>query len=217
MKNNFNVDAKTLEKLIAEVDRAAQRRQENLDRAEVQAILEDLNLPPELLDEAMEQLGRREALERERKRNFRIAIAVGIVVLSVIGAVAFSHYNRQQALAKIETVRDRLTLQQDKGNNLDTISLDNSPLVYYRVTLKNVPTGQRLNLECYWIDPDGKIVQQNNYRTNEVIDQSVWNTHCKNQFGSASQTGTWEVKMRLDNGKELARETFKVVAGKSDQ
>lgn len=211
MKNQDNFDTETLEKLIAEVDRTAKKRQENLDRAEVESILQELNLPLDLLPEAMEQLQRRESLERQQKQRFRMALLVGSMVLGIVAVILFHRYRQQQALAKIETVRDRITLQQDQGNNLDKISLKTNPLVYYRVTLKNAPSGQRLRLECDWVTPDGKIVHQNNYRTNQVIDKSVWNTRCKHQLGSASPTGRWEVKMRLDDGRELANETFKVL------
>ena len=210
MKDYFNLDDDTLEKLIFEVDRAAKEKENKLDRAEIETILQELNLPPELLDEAMEQVQRREALQKQQKRNIKIGIGVGVIALGIIGIVTLSFYNRQQALAKIETVRDRMTLEQDQGETLNRISLENNPLVYYRVTLKNAPTGQKLALKCDWIAPNGEIVHQNNYRTNKVIDKPIWKTHCKNQFGSASLAGTWEVKMRLGSDREIANETFQV-------
>ncbi|AFZ42348.1 hypothetical protein PCC7418_0100 [Halothece sp. PCC 7418] len=210
MKSNFNLDNDTLEKLIVEVDRAAQNQENKLDRAEVETILKELNLPPELLDEAMEQVRRREALQKQQKRNIKIGMGVAVLLLGIIATVAFRSFNQQQALAKIETVRDRITLQQDQGENLDRISPKNNPLVYYRVTLKNAPTGQKLALKCDWINPDGEIVHQNNYRTNQVIDKPIWETYCKKQFGSASLAGEWEVKMRLGNDRAIANETFTV-------
>ena len=210
MKDYFNLDDETLETLILEVDRAAKEKERSIDRAEIETILQELNLPPELLDEAMEQVQRKKALEKQRKRNLKIGIGVAVLVLVIMGTVAFSSFNQQQKLAKIERVRDRITFPQDQGENLNIISRENNSLVYYRVTLKNAPTGQKLALECDWIAPNGEIVHQNNYRTNQVIDKSVWNTHCKKQFGSASFLGEWEVKMRLGNDREIANETFQV-------
>ncbi|MFP4135288.1 MAG: DUF3859 domain-containing protein [Halothece sp.] len=217
MKDYFNLDDETLEKLIFEVDRAAKEKEKSIDRAEVETILKELNLPPELLDEAMEQVQRKKALEKQQKRNFKVGMGVGVIVLGMIGVVTLSFYNRQQALAKIETLRDRITLQQDQGENLDRISPKNNPLVYYRVTLKNAPTGQKLALKCDWIAPNGDIVHQNNYRTNQVIDKPIWETHCKNQFGSASMGGEWEVQMRLSNDREIASETFEVTSNNESQ
>ena len=210
MKDYFDLDDDTLEKLVLEVDRAAQNQKNKLDRAEVETILKELNLPPELLDEAMEQVRRREALKKQQKRNLKIGMGVAVLLLGIIATVAFRSFNQQQAFAKIETVRDRITLKQDQGENLNTISLENNPLVYYRVTLKNAPTGQKLALKCDWINPDGEIIHQNNYRTNQVIDKPIWETYCKKQFGSASLAGEWEVKMRLGNDRAIANETFTV-------
>lgn len=210
MEDNFYLDDETLEKLVLEVDRAAQNQENKLDRAEVETILKDLNLPPELLDEAMEQVRRREALKKQQKRNIKIGIGVGVIVLGIVSVITFMIYKQQQALAKIETVRDRITLQQDQGENINRISRINNPLVSYRVTLKNAPTGQKLALKCDWINPDGETIHQNNYHTNQVIDKPIWETHCKKQFGSASQSGEWTVKMRLANDREIANETFTV-------
>lgn len=212
MKDKFELDDETLEKLVVEVDRMAKEKEKNIDRLEIETILEELNLPPELLDQAMEQVQRREALKKQQKRSFQIGISIAVVLVGIIGVVAFSFYNRQQALSKIGTVIDRITLQQDQGDNLNIIPRENNPLVYYRVTLKNAPTGGRLALECDWIDPRGNIVHQNNYRTSKVIDKPIWQTHCRKQFGSASPLGEWEVKMRLNNGQEISSETFEVIS-----
>ena len=78
MKDYFDLDDDTLEKLILEVDRAAQNQENKLDRAEVETILKELNLPPELLDEAMEQVRRREALKKQRKRNIKIGMVITV-------------------------------------------------------------------------------------------------------------------------------------------
>ncbi|CCQ62957.1 hypothetical protein [Crocosphaera watsonii] len=54
-----------LEKIIAEVERLS-KQNEDLDRQDVEEILQTLNLSPDLLDEAINQVNRREALKREK-------------------------------------------------------------------------------------------------------------------------------------------------------
>jgi hypothetical protein len=79
-----------LELIVGEVGRLADRQQAELDRSEVQKILQELNLPPELLDEAMVQVQRKEALARQQQRNRRIAIAsIAALVIIVAGTGLF--------------------------------------------------------------------------------------------------------------------------------
>jgi len=60
---NTKLTDEQLGELVAEVERLSDRRQGELDRKQVEDILQELNLPTDLLDEALVQLRRREALE----------------------------------------------------------------------------------------------------------------------------------------------------------
>ena len=98
-----------LELIVGEVGRLANRQQDELDRSEVQKILVELNLPPELLDEAMIQVQRKEALARQRKRNIGIAIAsvTALVIVSGSGQIFLFKIGRVRllklSLLKIES------------------------------------------------------------------------------------------------------------------
>ncbi len=73
-----------LSQVIAEVQRLDDKRQQELDALQVQHILTELNLPPELLDEAVMQVQRRQALKNQQRRSRLIMGGVGaIVVLSL--------------------------------------------------------------------------------------------------------------------------------------
>jgi hypothetical protein len=183
-----------LERIVGEVGRLADRQQEELDRTEVQKILEELNLPPELLDEAIIQVQRQEALVRQRQRARKIAIAsITAIVLLIVGTSIFWQ-NRSTSISKVTTSQDRITLVQDNGENLSTV--DRGAQIAYRVTLNDAPVGEKLNLACNWIDPVGKITHTNNYETKNIT-TPVWNTQCRYQLPTSAATGKWQVQIRL--------------------
>ena len=104
-----------LNQIVGEVGRLANRQQAELDRSEVEKILQELNLPSELLDEAMVQVQRKEALAHQRKRNLGIAIAsVTALVILVVGTSLFFQ-NKATSIAKVIASQDRVTLVQDGG------------------------------------------------------------------------------------------------------
>ena len=55
-----------LQQVVAEVQQLAIRRESELDATQVREILQELNLPPEFLEDAMIQLQRREALKLQQ-------------------------------------------------------------------------------------------------------------------------------------------------------
>jgi len=185
-----------LAEVIAEIEQLSQRREAELNREEVKEILQELNLSPDLLDDALAQVNRRQALKVQQRRN---RLIIGGVVAVLIGAIALGtvfSQNRQQTFARISTSGNRITLAQDNGSNLTTIDRQISPKVFYRVTLNEAPIGEKLSLSCDWIDPSGKVVHQSRYQTREV-DKSVWQTNCYYQFGTAMSAGNWKVQMSL--------------------
>jgi hypothetical protein len=182
-----------LQQVVAEVQQLSIRRDAELDPTQVREILQELNLPPEYLEDAMIQLQRREALKVQQRRNRWIGGGVAVALaLLLLGGTIFTQ-RQQQTLSSITVQRDRITLAQDDGGNLNTVSRQANGEVFYRVTLSNAPVGEKLALSCQWLDPSGQIVHENRYQTKE-INAPVWNTACRHQIGSAAQVGKWKVK-----------------------
>jgi len=197
-----------LEQVVAEVQRLSERQQAELDAEQVKGILQELNLPPELLEEAILQLHRREALvEQQRRRRWIVGSVIGLIALLLLGVTLFTQ-SQQQLLTRVTAERDRITLVQDDGGNLSTVLRQTSGEVVYRVTLSDAPVGQKLSLSCNWMDPNGQIVHQNRYQTKEIT-TPVWNTICRHTIGSAAPVGMWKVQMLLGD-RLLSDATFVV-------
>jgi hypothetical protein len=195
-----------LEQIVGEVERLANRQQDELDRSQVEKILQELNLPPELLDEAMIQVQRKEALAKQRNRNIGIAIAgVLALVMVVVGVNIFSQ-NQASSIAKVIATQDRITLAQDNGENLR--SVDRGTEIAYRVTLDNAPVGEKLSLTCNWLDPTGKVAHTNRFETKNIT-TSVWNTQCRYQLPVNVATGAWQVQIQLGD-RTLQKSPFTV-------
>jgi hypothetical protein len=63
------------------------------------------------------------------------------VVAVLIGAIATTIVyiqHQQQVYSRITTYQSRITLTQDKGENLTTIESQTHPQLYYRVTLNKI-------------------------------------------------------------------------------
>jgi hypothetical protein len=210
-------------RVVAEVTRQAQLREveqrQVLDRQQVVQILEELNLPVDLLEPAMRELERREAeaevqaryddaLRESRKRKIWIAASVLALVLVVVLIAGAVIQRRRQTFSNIAAQdQGRLTRVQDDGGKLGAISRDGSD-IYYRVTLERVPISENLSLKCNWIDSGGRIVKQNSWQT-RTTDKAVWATQCHNTFGSSASPGKWTVEMLLDE-RVISRTDFQV-------
>jgi hypothetical protein len=203
---NQRITQEQLNQIIAEVQGLQLRQEAEFDQQQIQQILQELNLPPELLDEALIQLRRRQALEVQQRRNKLIAFGVVGAIMITIGSLVF--FNQQQAslLANVSAQQDRITLADEV--DIKTVSRQANGEVFYRVTLKDAPIGKRLSLSCNWIDPSGKIVKQNAYDTKDIT-TSIWNTYCKYTINSTAPVGNWQVEMLLD-GRKISEEIFVV-------
>ncbi|NMG21452.1 DUF3859 domain-containing protein [Brasilonema bromeliae] len=197
-----------LTQIIAEVERLQARREAEIEPEQVNEILQELGLSPDLLDEALVQVRRQQALEAQQKRDRIIAVGIIAALVVVIASTFFFIQQHNSAIARVVAQTNRITLTQDNGDNLKTISRENSPEIFYRVTLKDAPLDQRLDLLCDWIDPSGQIVKQNRYQTRE-IDKPIWDTYCRNTIGSASASGKWKVQMSVE-GRPLSQAEFEV-------
>ena len=197
-----------LAQVVAEVGQLSKQRDEELSSEQVKEILQELNLPDDLLDDALVQLTRRKALARQQKRNWLIGGAIAITLIGGIAAATIFHQQYQQQIERISTTQSRITLTKNSQTNIGEIDRQKNAQVFYQVTLKDAPPGDRLRLTCDWVDPSGQVVQQNNYQT-QPIDKSVWATYCFRRFDNSSAVGTWQVQMSLE-GRSLSRQTFVV-------
>ncbi|MEH2331172.1 DUF3859 domain-containing protein [Nostoc sp.] len=196
-----------IKSIVTEVEGLQLRREAELDQQQVREILQELNLPPELLDEALIQLNRRQALEVQQRRNRWITSGVVAIVVVVIASTIFFMQQQSSTLSRVSAQQDRITLIQDNGADLKAISRQTNPEVLYRVTLKDAPLG-KMALSCNWIYPSGQIVKQNNYQTHE-INTSVWDTQCRYTINPAATVGNWQVQMFLE-GRQISDATFEV-------
>ncbi|MDZ8183556.1 MAG: DUF3859 domain-containing protein [Nostoc sp. ChiSLP02] len=197
-----------LAQIVTEVESLQTRREAELDQQQVKEILQEMNLPPELLDEAIIQLKRRQALSVQQNRNRWITSGVVALLAVVSASTIFIMHQHSSALARVSAQQDRITLASNNSGDLKTISRQTNPEVFYRVTLKDAPLGKKLALSCNWIDPSGQIVKQNSYQTRE-INTSVWNTQCRHAINSAAKVGKWQVQMLLE-GRPISDTTFEV-------
>ncbi|MFN6513448.1 MAG: DUF3859 domain-containing protein [Nostoc sp. CreGUA01] len=197
-----------LAQIVTEVESLQTRREAELDQQQVKEILQEMNLPPELLDEAVVQLNRRQALSVQQRRNRWITSGVVALLALVSASTIFVIHQHNSALSRVSAQQDGITLAKNNSGNLKTISRQINPEVFYRVTLKDAPLGKKLTLSCNWIDPNGQIVKQNSYQTRE-INTSVWNTQCRHTINSGATVGKWQVQMFLE-GRQISDETFQV-------
>jgi len=197
-----------LAQVVAEIDKLSQQRELELAPDQVREILRELNLPDELLEDAIAQMHRREVLEKQQRRNRWIAIASTAVVISAIAIGVLFGQNQQQQTAQVVGEQDRIALSKTGGDSLTQVNRQINPRIYYQVTLKNAPIGRQLSLQCDWTNPSGQIVHQGRYQT-RTIDTPIWNTNCFYDLGSASPLGNWEVRMSLD-GRAISTEPFTV-------
>ncbi len=198
-----------VQRLVAEVQRLSDRHQAELGVEEVQDILQQLNLSPEFLDDAIVQLKRQDALAvQQSRRRWLIAGVAGAVALGLASWLWLGNQQQQQ-LAQVVAQSDRITLSQDDGGNLSRIApqAGGSELVY-RLTLSDAPVGKQLALSCRWTGPDGQVVHQNQYRT-KTITTPVWPTYCRYTVGPESPTGNWTVEAFVGD-RQLSDATFTV-------
>lgn len=200
--------AEQFQQVIAQVQELSDIRQTEISRQEVTEILQELNLPTDLLDEAIIQLQRRNILAVQQKRRKQIFILVVTILAGTVSLWLFFQQKYQHGLAQVTGGENRLTLATDDGQDIQTVGRQNPPKLYYRVTLKDVPVNQKLTINCDWLDPNSNIVHENRYQTKK-IDQQVWPTYCFYQLGNNAAVGNWQVKMKLGE-RVLSTDNFVV-------
>ncbi len=194
--------------VVAEVTRLAQDREDELTRREITTeVLKELNLPTDLTDEALQQVQYREALAKQRRQRIWAFAVGGILVALLLISLVTWRSTHNAALQKIQADSGRVTREIESGSNTQTITRDGRD-VFYRVTLRDVPLGEKLPLSCNWIDPTGKIVTQNRWETRDT-NKEIWETHCRCQLGSAAPSGDWKVEMKIGD-RVVSAGDFKV-------
>lgn len=194
--------------VVAEVTRLAQAREHEQTQREITAqVLQELQLPTDLIDEAMRQVQYQEALAKQRKQRVWLGVA-GLTLLLIL-IVSFWAWSsaRSATFARINAEAGRVTRAIDQGENLATVMPDGQE-VFYRVKLREVPLGEKLTLSCDWFDPTGKLFRQSQWDTRNT-NKSVWETHCRCQLDPNAPKGNWNVKMKLGE-RVLATSDFKV-------
>jgi hypothetical protein len=195
-----------LDQVIAEAQHLTEYRQDQLlNPDQVRDILQELNLPPDVLEDALTQVHRKQALAQQTRQRKRLAGVVGAVLVVAIAIPTVLFWQNRQDLSRVSVQQDRIT---QATQDFKVVDRQGNPDVYYRVTLKDAPIGKKLALSCDWVDPSGQVVKQNRFETQPVT-TTVWATHCRYRMGSATPTGTWTVKMFLD-GRPLDNATFDV-------
>lgn len=196
-----------LKRIVAEVESMARSQETDLSREQVREVLDELGFPADLLDDAIIQLRRQDALSAQT--NQRKWLVAGVITAAVVGlaVIFFVQQQRQQVLSRLGVVDDQVTLGLE-GNPVAQVSRQENSELFYQVKLSEAPIGKRLSLNCDWINPSGQTLHQNSYQT-KAIKTSVWNTYCRYRVGAASEPGTWTVEMRLGD-RVLERQTFQV-------
>jgi hypothetical protein len=147
--------------------------------------------------------------EDQPRRRGCVWVLVVLLVLALAGGGVWYYFDRKaQALAGVTAPASRFTLEKDDGGNLKTVNRRTRPEVWFRVTLENAPTDQKLDLTCEWVDPRGKVVQRNRFQT-KTITRTTWPTHARCRIAADAATGTWTVRLLL-GGRELRTQTFDV-------
>ena len=189
---------KQVSQIVAEVERLSQRRQSEIEVEELEQILNELNLPDDLLDEAVMQVYREQAMDKQKKRNRLIIGGALAVVVSAIFSTFFMQQQQQQALERINVYDSRISFRRDDSASVEEINRQNTPEIFYNVTLQDAPVGKQVELGCNWVDPNREIAHQNSWKT-KTISKEVWNTHCRYKFKESVPAGNWLVQMTLDD------------------
>ena len=199
---------KQWQEVVAEVTRLAQTREDEQTQREITAeVLQELQLPTDLLDDAIKQVQYQEALVKQRRQRLWLSVAGVVLLLVLIASLWTWSATRSASFARIQTEPGRITRVTDQGDSLKTITSDGQEVVF-RAKLRDVPLGEKLTLSCDWIDPTGKIFHQSRWETRDT-NKEIWETHCRCQLGAAAPKGQWKVEMKLGD-RVLTSTDFKV-------
>ena len=190
-----------LPEVVAEVDRLWQSRRDALDPAEARAVLAEVGLPGELLDEALEQIRLREAARDAKRKRLAIAAAVAMSAVIVVAAIWVVRSRSASAHAAIDVAHAHLTDERAPGADVETVHRGDATPLRLAAELGHAPAGEELALACDWVAPSGSIAHHNAWRT-KAVDHAPWLTHCRYTLPGGAEIGRWQVRMTLE-GREL--------------
>ncbi|MER3435043.1 MAG: DUF3859 domain-containing protein [Leptolyngbya sp. ERB_1_1] len=191
--------------IAAEVDRLSQQDDVELDDEQVQQILQNLDLPDDLLEDAIAQLHQRRSRIQEQQRHRIVISTIAIMIFGLLTTMAVVYQKQQNRIAQIAAIQDSLTSQKS-AKPVTQFDRQKDSQIFYRVTLKNVPINDRLMIRCRWSDSTNQIVHQSRNQTQEIT-RSPWTTACSTPLTAQSQAGTWSVKMSVEE-RPISDQTF---------
>ena len=191
-----------LPEVVAEVDRLWQAQRDALDPAEARAVLAEVGLPGELLDEALEQIRLREAARAAKRKRLVLGAAIGVAAATAVSAIVLVRSRATSARAAVDVGRTHLVDERAPGKEVETARRAETPALQLEAELTYAPSGDELPLACDWIAPSGSIAHHNAWKT-KAIDHAPWLTHCRYTLPSSAEVGRWQVRMTLD-GRALA-------------
>ncbi len=194
-----------LDQIVAEVDRLSQQDDTELDDERVKQILQNLNLPNDLLEDAIARLHQRQFVAQRQQRHRIVISTIAIMIVGLITTIAVVYQKQQNKIARIEAIQDSVTLQ-DLAKPVAQFDRQKDAKILYRVTLKNAPINDQLMISCRWNDPTSQTVYQSRYQT-QSIDRSPWTTFCNAPLTPQSQPGAWNVKMSVEE-RPISDRTF---------
>ncbi len=213
------LNPKELDGVIAEIQRISQQREGTVTIDQAREILQELNLPDELLEEAVLQVKRRQAAAAQFRINLVVTLGACLLLILGIGGNLWWQRRQSQRLAqptpqRVEPQPSAPVAAQDSqvfltaNPNQPVTAVPRGGEALYQVTLGNAPRGQRLDMGCDWQNPQGQVVHRNRYQTKEIT-KAVWPTRCKYTIGAGAPTGSWRVTMYAQ-GRAIAQTSFTV-------
>lgn len=193
-------------RLVEEVSKLDSERQQMLDKSQVAKILDDLNLPSDLLNEALERLEYKKARER-RQKAFKLNSTVVAIAAVAIG-IAYGYINATQVhqYDKISASDARITISADSAEALASVKPGGT--IFVHTVLHNVPVHKQLPLHAKWFTPDGNLFHENDWQTRDTT-SSTWDTHAKVVIPDGAPSGKWMVQISVA-GREVISKIFNV-------
>ncbi|GAP99423.1 hypothetical protein [Leptolyngbya sp. NIES-2104] len=200
-----NLTQDQLDRIVAEIDRLQDDAEFN--DYQIKQILQQLDLPNELLEAAIAQVHERRLLLQKRQRQKIVLSTIAIMIAGLTTTIAVVYQKQQNRIARIAALQDIVTLESS-AKPVKQFDRTKDQQVFYRVTLKNAPINTQVIVSCRWTDATGQIVHQSRYQT-EPISRSPWVVACSAPLTPQSQPGTWTVKMNVEE-RSISDQSFAV-------
>jgi len=189
---------------VEEAARIQDREVSSLDHEQARDVLEELELPSALLEEARAAIQVRRIEQRERANRVKLALLLGVILAAGVAIFGVRGLLASRARANVSNIHAVLLVE---GNPISgPLSRSARPEVSLETVLAHTPEGDSLDLTCDWRGPGGDLRYQNHWQT-KGIDKQAWPTHCRHRFGAADPSGAWSVEMKL-NDRTLVTERF---------